>query len=80
MSVDLFYDSREQRNRHAALAIEMEAAALFAVGAAAQVPVACVLTVSDTFDASGARSRIDDRELLNAAEAMGACASAALVP
>jgi uridine phosphorylase len=79
VSVDLFYDSREQRNRHAALAIEMEAAALFAVGAAAQVPVACVLTVSDTFDASGARSRIDDRELLSAAEAMGACAIAALV-
>ena len=66
------------RHHRRALAIEMEAAALFAVGAAASVPVACVLTVSDTFDAADARTRIDDDSLLAAAEAMGAVAVAAL--
>jgi purine-nucleoside phosphorylase len=56
----------------------MEAAALFAVGAAAGIAVECALTVSDTFDATGERSRIDDELLLSAAEAMGATAIAAL--
>ena len=42
------------------------------------MPVACVLAVSDTFDASGARRRIDDDALLAAAERMGAGAIAAL--
>jgi DeoD family purine-nucleoside phosphorylase len=78
VSVDLFYDTREERSAHDALAIEMEAAALFAVGAAAGVPVACVLAVSDTFQADGARTRIDDGSLLAASEAMGAVALAAL--
>jgi DeoD family purine-nucleoside phosphorylase len=78
VSVDLFYDGRQRRRAHEALAIEMEAAALFAVGAAASVPVACVLTVSDTFDSSGARHRIDDHALLGAAERMGAAAATAL--
>ncbi|HXW59896.1 MAG TPA: hypothetical protein VEJ23_10515, partial [Solirubrobacteraceae bacterium] len=40
-----------------ALAVEMESATLFALGARAGVAVACVLAVSDTFDASGARTR-----------------------
>ena len=61
-----------------ALAIEMEAAALFAVGAAARLPVACVLAVSDTFDAGGGRHRIEDPALLAASERMGAVAAAAL--
>ncbi len=78
VSVDLFYDADGRQRTHDALAIEMEAAALFAVGAAAEVPVACVLTVSDTFDSSGARRRIDDGSLLAAAEAMGAVALGAL--
>jgi uridine phosphorylase len=78
VSVDLFYDTSRQARAHDALAIEMEAAALFAVGAAAKVPVACALTVSDTFDSSGARQRIDDDSLLTAAEAMGAAAAGAL--
>jgi len=78
VSVDLFYDTRDQRAAHDALAIEMEAAALFAVGAAAGTPVACVLAVSDTFDEGGARRRIDDDSLLAAAEAIGAAAIAAL--
>ena len=67
-----------QAGAREALAVEMEAAALFAVGATAQVPVACVLAVSDTFDASGNRKRIDDHSLLAAAERMGVVAVAAL--
>ena len=39
-----------------ALAVEMDAAALFAVGARAGVPVACLLALTDTFDHSGARA------------------------
>lgn len=78
VSVDLFYDNGSSKTHLDALAVEMEAAALFAVGANAGVPVACVLTVSDTFDAQGARRRIDDETLLASAEAMGRAAIAAL--
>jgi len=78
VSVDLFYDDVQPDRRTGAIAIEMESATLFAVGARASVPVACVLTVSDTFDADGARTRIDDHALLAAAETMGAVAVAAL--
>jgi DeoD family purine-nucleoside phosphorylase len=79
VSVDLFYDADGRRPDSAGvLAIEMEAAALFAVGANAKMPVACVLAVSDTFDARGKRSRIDDHALLEAAERMGSAAIAAL--
>ena len=79
VSVDLFYaDSRLPESASDALAIEMEAATLFAVGARAGVPVGCVLVVSDTFDAAGARTRIDDHALLEAAEAMGTVVVAAL--
>jgi uridine phosphorylase len=82
VSVDLFYDPHPPAGAPGALAIEMEAAALFAVGAAAAVPVACALVVSDTFSRDGAgpptRTRIDDDTLLAAGEAMGAVAVAAL--
>lgn len=80
LSVDLFYDegARLPDSAADALAIEMETATLFAVGMRAGVPVGCVLTVSDTFDATGARTRIDDNALLAAAESMGAVAVAAL--
>jgi uridine phosphorylase len=78
VSVDLFYETGAPGAGHDALAVEMEAAALFAVGAAAGVPVACVLAVSDTFDSTGARQRIDDHSLLAAAERMGSAAIAAL--
>jgi purine-nucleoside phosphorylase len=78
VSVDLFYERDTPPDRRGALAIEMEAAALFAVGAQAGVPVACVLTVSDTFDAEGRRRRIEDRALLESAERMGSAALAAL--
>jgi uridine phosphorylase len=79
VSVDLFYDA-DLTPRHPAdaLAIEMEAAALFAVGSAASTPVACVLIVTDTFDALNTRTRIDHDSLLAAAEAMGAVAVSAL--
>lgn len=79
VSVDLFYDDSRLPDAAAdALAIEMEAAALFAVGARAGVSVGCALAVSDTFDASGARTRIDDHALLASAESMGAVAVTAL--
>jgi uridine phosphorylase len=77
-SVDLFYDSRARNHPADALAIEMEAASLFAVGAAASLPVACVLIVTDTFDAFETRTRIDEASLLAATEAMGAIAVSAL--
>ncbi len=80
-SVDLFYDDRDIQGLPGigtALAVEMEAATLFAIGARARVPVACMLTVSDTFRADGRRVRIGDDALLAAAEAMGAAAVRAL--
>ena len=52
--------------------MEMEAATLFAPAAARTgAAVACVLAVSDVFDAAGARTRIGGEELLEAAERMG---------
>jgi len=85
VTVDLFYeaDSRPGPRRTpgasgGALAVEMEAAALFALGANLGVPVACVLVVSDTFDARGVRRRIADRPLLESSEAMGRAAIAAI--
>ncbi len=79
VSVDLFYDDTRTRS-HAmdAIAIEMESATLFAVGARAGISVACVLAVSDTFSVDGERTRIDDHTLLAAAESMGAIAVVAL--
>jgi DeoD family purine-nucleoside phosphorylase len=78
VSVDLFYGGDERTEHRDAVAVEMEAAALFAVGAGAGVPVACMLAVSDTFDTSAKRIRIDDTALLGAAESMGRAAIAAL--
>jgi uridine phosphorylase len=78
ISVDLFYETGAGRPREDAVAVEMEAAALFAVGAAEGVAVGCVLAVSDTFDGRGERRRIEDQALLDSAEAMGRAAIAAL--
>lgn len=82
VSTDLFYEPSEKRNgawrADGALAVEMEASALFAVGASAGIAVACALVVTDTFDASGARTRIDDDALAIAVESMGRIAAAAL--
>jgi len=83
VSTDLFYEEADADRgaswrEQGAIAIEMEASALFAVGARAGIEVACLLAVSDTFDAHGVRTRIDDHSLLEAAEAMGRAAVAAL--
>jgi DeoD family purine-nucleoside phosphorylase len=78
VSVDLFYETDGHGAGQQALAVEMEAAALFAVGARHGFPVACMLAVSDTFDAQGRRERIEDDALLAAAEGIGAAAIAAL--
>lgn len=78
LSVDLFYGADGRERAPGALAVEMEAATLFTVGSSHGVAVACVLAVSDIFDAHGARQRIDDERLLAAGERMGAIAIAAL--
>jgi DeoD family purine-nucleoside phosphorylase len=84
VSVDLFYESDRRAGAepapasYDALAVEMEAATLFALGANAGIAIACVLVVSDTFDANGSRARIDDETLLGAATAMGSAAITAL--
>jgi uridine phosphorylase len=79
VSVDLFYEDGAPREQpRDALAIEMEAATLFALGAAREVPIACLLTVTDTFDEQGTRTRIDDDALRAAGERMGAAAVQAL--
>ncbi len=82
MSTDLFYERDDARNAawqvEGAIAVEMEAAALFAVGAAAGIQVACLLLVTDTFDERGGRRRIEEDALTRGAEAMGSVAAAAL--
>ena len=77
ISVDLFYDA-DLGAADGALAVEMEAAALFALGSRAGIAVGCVLVVSDTFGDGGARERIDDDMLRESAEAMGRAAVGAL--
>ena len=77
VSVDLFYDERAPEHGDA-LAIEMEAATLFALGATAHVQLACLLTVTDVFDGAGRRTRIAEEALQSAAETMGRAALAAL--
>jgi uridine phosphorylase len=78
VSVDLFYERGPAGAGQQALAVEMEAAALFALGRAEGIPVGCVLVVSDVFDQDGRRTRIDEDALLEAAERMGRAALAAL--
>jgi uridine phosphorylase len=82
VSTDLFYERDDRRAREwsaaGAIAVEMEASSLFAVGAAAGIEVGCLLIVTDTFGAGGARTRIDDHALTQAVEAMGRAAAAAL--
>ena len=69
VSADLFYDpdaGRPDRWRAAgALAVEMEAATLFAVAARHGLPAACLLVVSDIV---ATRERIGPDELLAAEE------------
>lgn len=82
VSTDLFYDPDEHRNERwreaGAIAVEMEASTLFAVGERAGIDVACLLAVSDTFDAHGNRTRIDEHALVEVVESMGRAAAKAL--
>jgi uridine phosphorylase len=83
VSTDLFYDpGSPERERgwqaQGALAVEMEAASLFALGALQGVAVGCLLVVSDVFPMPGVRERIEDDALLAVAERMGTAALAAL--
>jgi uridine phosphorylase len=79
---DLFYERDPARARawvrDGALAVEMEAAALLRVGQLRGVPVACLLAVSDVFDADGTRHRLDDERLVRAGERLGRVGAAAL--
>ena len=79
VSCDLFYDpdpARAERWRAAgAVAIEMEAATLFAVAARHGLPAACLLVVSDVV---ATRERIDPEALLAAEQELGRVALAAL--
>jgi uridine phosphorylase len=77
-STDLFYDDSMARfAATGAIAVEMEAAALFTVGAARGVAVGCVLAVSDVL-AGGRRERLSEEELVAAGEAVGRAGAAAL--
>ena len=73
VSSDLFYNANEgQYERWASrgvLAVEMEAAALFTLGALRGVESACLLTVSDMF-VEGEFKRISDEELTAAVDRM----------
>ena len=79
---DVFYERDPAPARawtaQGALAVEMEAAALMRVGELRGVAVACLLAVTDTFDATGARHRIDADGLVAAGERLGLVAAAAL--
>lgn len=80
-STDLFYEvdpsARERWLAAGARAVEMGAAALFALGARLGVAVGCALVVSDVFP-GGKRRRIGDQALASAVERMGSCAARAL--
>jgi DeoD family purine-nucleoside phosphorylase len=81
VSVDLFYEDGRVgggRTGRDALAVEMEAATVFALARAKNVAAGCLLIVSDTFGPHGERRRIGDEDLLAAAERMGAVAIEAL--
>lgn len=83
VSTDLFYDrsspgpERSWRSE-GAIAVEMEAATLFALGALHGIAVGCLLAVTDVFPDEGKRLRIEDSQLLPIAERMGAAAIRAL--
>jgi DeoD family purine-nucleoside phosphorylase len=73
LSSDLFYDP-DPTPPPEALAIEMEAAAIFAVAAQHGLPAACILAVSDIV---ATHVRIGDEALAAAEEALGRAAAAA---
>ena len=73
VSSDLFYNPNEGQyerwSQRGVLAVEMEAAALFTIGALRGVEAACFLTVSDIV-VEGVFTRITDEELKAAVERM----------
>jgi purine-nucleoside phosphorylase len=73
VSSDLFYNPDEGQyerwSKRGVLAVEMEAAALFTVGALRGVEAGCLLTVSDIV-VEGEFTRIDDAELRAAVDRM----------
>jgi uridine phosphorylase len=88
VTTDLFYEEAIDESgapraradawrRRGAVAVEMEAAAIFTLGRRLAVATACALAVSDTFD-DGERRRLGDEQLADAAERMGSLAAAAL--
>jgi DeoD family purine-nucleoside phosphorylase len=80
-SADLFYDPDPARadawRAEGAIAVEMEAATLFAVGARRGIAVGCVLAVTDLLS-GGSRERISDEALVEAGERVGQAGAAAL--
>jgi DeoD family purine-nucleoside phosphorylase len=80
VTTDLFYDPDEGRHAEwtaaGAIAVEMEAAAVFAVAARHGVRAACLLAVSDTL--VGGRTRLDDEALARAGQELGKVGAAAL--
>ena len=83
VSADLFYDPDHSRldgwRAAGAIAVEMEAAALFRVGELRGIEVGCVLAVTDLL-AGESRERISDDGLAEAGERVGRAGAAALVP
>lgn len=79
---DVFYDDDPARSAAwrdvGALAVEMEAAALFRVGELRGVAVGCVLAVSDLLAPGGGRERIGEAALAEAGERIGRIAADAL--
>ena len=80
VSSDLFYEVGEPRfaqwHAQGARAVEMECAALFALGALRGVAVACALAITDQL--TGERERIDAAALADAGLAVGRLGAAAL--
>ena len=80
-TTDLFYEgtgeARERWIAAGAGAVDMETAALFALGPGLGMSVACLLVVSDVFS-GGDRTRIGEEALEHAVVRMGRAAAAAL--
>ncbi len=83
-SADLFYAAADGQRRRGddgwpseVLAVELETAALFALGARRRIPIGCVLAVSDLVSSG---ERLDDDGLAAAAERAGRLALAVLGP
>jgi uridine phosphorylase len=83
VSTDLFYDRDPERaaawERDGALAVEMEAAALFAVARHRGIAVACVLGVSDLVTGNGPAERVDAEALATLGRRLGEVGAEALL-